>query len=621
MKNKALLTITLLLILNYYSFSQKIDGYREKDGRGLYSEADNYTNIKLTTLSEYIIPRNNYLFCVDPNDSSSYIYNEFEFLKLSELSLNSSIEEVQSKVVLSNSIDKTTEMKEYIEIVDMQVEENSDISEVFVKNRTLEHSMAIEFPSINQENEVKILTKRNPSFQYHKFLYALNHLGLKKNSGDQLFINDEDESKFLIIWLKDHKVFANYLNNNGEWQFIEAKIIHEEVKCYEANGNTYMQRDLSASIQRRSAIRSLNSIKFGDQYFVGYSFNTWDMSNCFKNEIASVHILLLNDDLSIKTTTQIPRIIYINEPPIFSTYLHAAIYKNQSNVFCVIQSQDNKLFVESFSNELNSYSKLKYLSMERMGDTKIVPLPAIPIDSGLVITYKQAKPFSKNLYSQFIRNTGKVYNATVIWTSESSDYDKIGAFNATLLNRTINYDIIDYDKNTEFQVYHKCILSIDSLFKTINYKISNKNWKEDARIKSINNYSKIVDSDVKNKKFAKFVAKSTEGKIKEIYVDETFKIKKYTKTTADKDRLLIISNYYNANMTICKSEIIVNEKSREGKEDNFIITVYYNDNGVSFWEVRNLNGVDDYSFNSRRHSSFFLNGENIQNPFLGFHDK
>ena len=96
----------------------------------------------------------------------------------------------------------------------------------FVKRNNSSPGFTLELPMHHLfPDNMQIINSGRPGMNEQRILQQLNDLGLQRservvtrNGGfninyDRLFINDEDKNKFLVIWLNNDRLYANFVCN------------------------------------------------------------------------------------------------------------------------------------------------------------------------------------------------------------------------------------------------------------------------------------------------------------------------------------------------------------------------------------------------------------------------
>jgi hypothetical protein len=603
------------------------------EGKGLYFNSDQpkpaqLLQKKLTPLSkEYQYGK----FYFSPAEDILYLVGERKVMNVDNL-----------KNKKSNEVKKAApaEMEEMVEVAESPMEEmeveDSPISSYqngFVKSSNKVSRPAFTIPKPHTSpDEIQILRDRKGKFDQNKVKRSLNKLGLKKmerlttstggfnNAYDRLFINDEDPEKFLIIWLNNNQIYANFLSNEGEWLMDKAKVIHEEVK-YQKKDRTIYQRNINGFSDKNTQLKELNSIKVGDKYYIGYSLSSWESRSLFGANIGTAHVSILNENLDIEKTVQLPATLKEGDDKQFASDLEAKIYLHKETVYCIIQSPNSgndKLFVQCFDKQLNPKTRLLYLSnkSKTYGST----IPVLKLESGLLINYWQGRKNGRGLYSLLIENDGKINDPVLVYNLPSNAVRRYAS--SYTLRKTANNNIeyhflLKEDKKTTYEVHQ---ISESDLMKKINYEINKDNWKMDFRIKEVDEISQKIDAKIQREGYSVFKKENKYIPNKTAYVSKEFLIEKLYMDKKSEQGTSIMEVYYdeNAILRFIKADR-TSSSSRSGNRSEKI-WIYFDDQGQQFWQKRESEKGTEYDERKIRTGRFTRNSK-LLDPFSEFHSK
>ncbi len=613
--------VFLFLFIAIGVSAQQVDNYMSNEGKGLYFNSDEPKPAQLlqkksTALSkEYQYGK----FYFSPAEDILYLVGERKVVNIDNLK-NKKSSEVKRAAPM--------EMEE-------MVEEDSPVSSYqngFVKssNKVARPAFTIPKPHTSPD-EIQILRDRKGKFDQNKVRGSLNQLGLKKmeklttsmggfnNAYDRLFLNDEDPEKFLIIWLNNNRIYANFLSNEGEWLMDNPKVVHEEVKFKKKDGTTY-QRNVDGFSDKSTHLKELNSFKVGDKYFIGYSMSTWESRSPFVGNIGTVHLSILNKDLDVEKTVQIPSNLEEGKDKQFASDLQAKIYLHNETVFCIIQSPNSgndKLYVQCFDEKLNPKTKLLYLSnkSKTYGST----IPVLKLESGLLINYWQGRKHGRGLYSLLIENKGKINDPVLVYNLPTNAVRKY-ASSYTLRKKANNIEyhfLFKEDKKTIYEIHQ---ISENDLMEKINYEINKDNWKMDFRIKEVEKISQKIDAKIQSKGYSvfkkenKYIPNKTAYVTKEFLIDKLYMDKKSEKGTS------IMEVYYDENAILRFVKIDRTSSSSRTGNRYEKVWIYFDDQGQQFWQKRESEKGTEYDEKKIRTGRFIRNSK-LLDPFSEFHSK
>lgn len=619
MSKKSFILLTVLMTIATLLHAQLYDDYSSNDGVGLYfnnviPKNAVVTQVLKTELSETFKYAE---FYEDIYTHKLYLHDNTDILSLDD------IFKKQQPVQANNNTTYT--------VMDIP---SSQANQFINQNNTL--PLTLEIPQHHGFSpRLQAIRPKRPHFQLNAVLEAMNSLGLEKSIEvktkgggfnmiyDRLFINDEDEKKMLVIWLNNNRVYANFLSNEGKWQFAEPKIIHNDIVCTENNGTT-LRRELDGTSDKATLITELNCIKSGDSYYVGYSISTWEASQCFVKNIASCHLSILDSKLQITKSVQIPDNFSSLSKDIFATDFQMKIHKNNDTICAIIQSPNvgtDKLFIQCFDKKLKPIRNMMYLS--NTSNTYEDLIPVVPTSKGNFICYKESRKNSYELVTQFIGNNGTATLPVRLFSIDKNDNKIISSvYMQKDKNDNLYYYFILYDlttKKTELQSYK---YSVSQFWNDLQYSITTDNWKSDKDIMTVDKICKATNDNISNHVDTEYKRAVNDEYTKYAYVDNSLSITKYS-IKINRDRLqksskFSIDIFYDEHNVMRKAEILLNGYF-EGEQLYDTILVYYNSDGNKIWEMRTNHEGKVFTSKKEVNSNKYLRKIKFDNPFEDFH--
>jgi hypothetical protein len=429
-------------------------------------------------------------------------------------------------------------------------------------------------------------------------LLKLNKIGLRKSEEvktkhggfnifyDRLFINDDDPDKFLIIWLNNDRVYANYLSNSGEWLFSAPKIIHQEITCFDKNYSA-LNRKLDEATDKSTLVTELNSIKSGKNYYVGYSITSWEGSPCFMSNIPTCHILKLNDSLQVEKSVQIPDKVFVEGNKLFASDFQLQLFMNQDTLCTFIQSPnvgEDKLFAQCFTKELTPIGKLMYLSCSSKTYADLVPVVATK--NGFWVTYKEARKSSDDIYSQFVNCNGSANQPVSVFAMPTAAREYMLRYYARKnADGSLDYYFTIRDPKSETTELRHYRTDLTSLDKDLAYNITLENWKQDKTVMDINNLVGQTDNRIKQKQYIEFQREVSKSCKRFAYSNNAMDILKFTETQERQNSKFILTAYFDLSQTLRFAHIYTESKRNNNLVEKKDITVYFNSDGESYWEM------------------------------------
>jgi len=637
---KILFSLSFLLTFNIILLSQNYDDYMSQEGVGLYFRnlIPNRAEMKLISKTELSSGFEYAGFYEDILNKKLYlkIWDKainINDLKDVDLKKNKNLNRIQ--YTEPEVIDESIKMESVSDMEDEKVSlEKSAAYHPFVKLSYLIPDLSVEIPQHHTiGNRLQSISGSRSGLDLDAVLYKLNSLGLKeyeqvntKNGGfnilyDRLFINDEDESKFLVIWLNNDRIYANFLSNAGEWEFSEPKIVHKDIICHNKNGEIY-SRDLSGTTDKSTLVTELNSIKYGDKYYIGYSLNSWESSPCFGGNLASCHISLLNSRLEVEKTVQIPSDFNNENEKRFASDLQMKMYMNNDTICAVIQSPnvgEDKLFVQCFDKNLGFMGSMMYLSCKSSTFSNLIPVVNVP--NGFLITYKEIRKSTEDIYTQFIGNQNSAFKPLSVLSLAKSGNLRVVSTYMQKNSDNLDYYFVISDRSKGKTYLYQYQLTLVDYWTFLNYKIDADNWKSNKEIVEINTLVKQTEANIIQKRLNVYNLDFNEHVNKLVYVNKAFGIMKFTENYKDKNLQKNTSFYYDNDLNIRLAQFRLEETTEERtpvKRINYI-QVYFNSDGKKIWEIRTDQDGKIYTDERDVRSVKFLYNYQINKPFDEFH--
>lgn len=614
--------VFLFLFIVVSVTAQRFDNYMSNEGKGLYFKADQPKPAQL--LQKKSTPL-----------SKDYQYAKFYFSPAEEILYLAARRKVTNVDNLKNKTSKKMTSAAPMEMEEVAVEEDSPIGSYengFVKSSNQVSRPAFTIPKPHTSpDEIQILRDRNGKFDQNKVKRTLNQLGLRKmerlttamggfnNAYDRLFINDEDPEKFLIIWLNNNRIYANFLSNQGEWFLSNPKVIHEEVKYQKKNGTIY-QRNVDGSSDKTTHLKELNCIKVGNKYYIGYSMSTWEGRSPFGANIGTVHVSMLDENLDIEKTVQIPGALIEGNDKQFASDLQAKIHLHNETIYCIIQSPNtgqDKLYVQCFDKKLKPKTQLLYLSnnSKTYGST----IPVLKLETGLLINYWQGRKKGRGLYSLLIENNGKVNDPVMVYNLSSSGVRRYASsYTLRKTGNNIEYHFLfKEDKKTIYEVYQ---IAENDLIQKINYEINKDNWKNDIRIKEVDELTQKINAKIKSKEYSVFKKENKYIPNKTAYVTKEFEIEKLYMDKKSKKGTSVMEAYYDENALLRFIKVDRTAASSRSGNRSEKVWIYFDDQGQQFWQKRESEKGTEYDERKIRTKRFIRNTK-LLTPFEEFHSR
>jgi hypothetical protein len=437
-------------------------------------------------------------------------------------------------------------------------------------------------------------TKR-PGFSAEKVIAKLNALGLMKNENvktsgggfnilyDRLFINDEDETKMLVIWCDKDKVYANYLSNQGTWQLAQPKIIHEDVTCTDQDGKK-TKRTIDGATDKSTLITELSSSFYNGAYYICYSLSTWEGSPCFNMNLASVHIMKLNANLDAEQRLQIPSEIS-NEYRLFATDLQVQMLRNKNTFFAVIQSPNvgsDKIFLQSFNADLSPKTELLYLSAK----AKMYPdLAALSLnDEGMFLSWKENNGDLTSVVTVNVAADGIPSVPVKVMSYKKGKF--LSDMKTSVEGAELFYHFL-VDENDEIS-YQKYSVSVPQFYVDLKSKLTPENWKSNVYIVEADELVKETDKEIAEKKLLSFkrtLSQSEYGtKERLLATDNELLIKKFTEIQQKSKKAYTISIYYD-DYKVARYISAFLEQGKDGKGPE-TYAIYFDDEGKILIEMK-----------------------------------
>ena len=633
----------LLLTLPFMSISQEFDDYMSIKGKGLYFYEVIPKHATLKLISKKEIDK-----CLQYADFYEDEFDKNLYLKTWEKALNvKEIKDLEQEKKAGLNASKGN-WPAGIESINIVSETDEVFSEFVAQESFYPYNSFItrdkDLPGLHFKmpqhhtfgDRLQALNPNRPGFNVDKVLYKLNTLGLEKSQYvkcqgggfniiyDRLFINDEDENKLLVIWLNNDRVYANFLSNSGEWEFATPKIIHTDITCTGKDGET-LARNLDGYTDKSTLITELNCIKSGDKYYVGYSITSWESTPCFFSNLASCHLLLLDKNLDVEKSVQIPSSFTNNDYKIFASDSQMKIYSNNDTICVVIQSPNtgnDKLFVQCFDKNLQKLGRMMYLSCS--SNTYADLIPVIDVPYGFFVTYKEKRKNTIDIYTQFISLSGGALQPSSVYSlPKSGNFRVLSYYMKKDTDGNFAYYFVIEDTKTRKVFLYQYQLTFADFWKTMNYKITAENWRSDQEILEIDKLVKQTDLSISQNKLNSYKKNVEEGVNKYAWVNHEFVILKYSEDYKWKTNSLNKTVYYGPDGAVRHVKIDVQEMSKDKttqtRKDK--ILVYFNSDGVKIWEIRtDLEGkiyTDQYGVRSEK----YLYNLKLSNPFEEFHEK
>ncbi|MFK8007636.1 MAG: hypothetical protein AB8H03_14750 [Saprospiraceae bacterium] len=613
--------VFLFLFIVVSVSAQNFDNYMSNEGKGLYFKSDQPKPAQLVQKKSTPLG-NKYQygkFYFSPAEDILYLAAERNVINVDNLKNKKSNKVIaEAPMVMEEMVEAESPMSSY---------QNG-----FVKSSNKVSRPAFTIPKPhNSPDEIQILRDRKGKFDQNKVKRSLNQLGLKKrerlttamggfnNAYDRLFINDEDPEKFLIIWLNNNRIYANFLSNEGEWLLDNPKVVHEEVKFQKKDGTIY-QRNVDGFSDKTTHLKELNSFKVGDKYYIGYSMSAWESRSLFGGNIGTVHVSILNENLDIEKTVQIPSTLIEGNDKQFASDLQAKIHLHNETIYCIIQSPNtgqDKLYVQCFDKKLNPKTQLLYLSnnSKTYGST----IPVLKLASGLLINYWQGRKNGRGLYSLLIGKNGEINDPVLVYNLPSNGVRRYASsYTLRKVANNLEYHFLfKEDKKTIYEVHQ---ISENDLMQKINYEINKDNWKMDFRIKEVEELTQKIDAKIMSKDYSIFKKENEYLPTKTAYVTKEFEIEKLYMDKKSKQGTSIMEVYYDENALLRFIKVDKTSTSTRTRNQSEKVWIYFDDQGQQFWQKRESEKGTEYEERKIRTGRFIRNTK-LLTPFDEFHSR
>jgi hypothetical protein len=621
------LLFSFLCLTTLNVLSQSVDSYTSNEGRGLYFDAERMlpksANLKFMSKKEVPKPLLYGDFYEDPFTNKVYLYTGSDVM---------AVEEFKSPGQLADKGQKVVEM---VTISQGTVDEGGNYHNYgFVRTERNYEGTALRLPQhhLFPRRLQAVDPKRN--IRLTKVLDQLNSLGLTPNrhvttkSGgfnviyDRLFINDEDADKFLVIWLKEDRLFANFLTNDGQWVLPEPKVIHKDITVYDDNGQA-LNRKFDGSTDKSTLVTELSCIKSGDGYYIGYSINSWESTTGFSWNISTCHVSLLSKTLEVLASQQIPNMVAKSDRTRpFASDLQMQLVKNNDMLYAVIQSPNvgrDKLFVQCFDKNLQPRTSLNYLSNNSQTYANLVPV--VRLKDGVLITYKQKRGNRTDVFTQLIDDQGYAHLPVSIYEMPDGGNEYIASVHVSMdKNKVLHYYLKINDRKLGNSYLYQYQISLDDYTKALKYEIRPENWKEDKLVREANAISDAINKAIEKNGFPVFKKLYNESLLKTAYADSALIIRKFVTLNKQKEYSQENTYYYDQQGTVRKVVILLKIAPGSSlRTKPGIYTVYYNQDGKKLWEIKE-NEDGTFVFGEKDvDSKRLLYDIKINDPFSEFH--
>jgi hypothetical protein len=609
------------------SYAQYIDSYASYEGKGLAFDQEHMLpkRADLHLVAKKLVP--------EPLRFSSFYEDPFSHKIL--LYSNNGVKAIDELGQVEPAVKKEENSGGIAEVMPNVGEESMKYVKNFVELEPSYPGKAILLPQRYDFQKTLQALDPHRNFDPVEILKQLNGLGLTTEHSlttsaginitvyDRLFINDQDPDKFLVIWCKDNRLFANFLLNSGKWEFEKPKIIHTDITLYGEHG-MQLKRDIYGKTEKATLVTELSCIKSGDDYYIGYSLNTWESSEGFSSKIATCHVSLFSGSLEIKRSVQLPQVIATDDKTkIFSSELKMQLVLFRDTLCAVIQSEDSwreKIFVQCFDKNLRVLVYFNYLTNSSQPYGSLVPV--VPVDQGFLITYQEKRKNSIAVYTQLITRRGWPQLPVCIYSVPDGGNEYMQGMHVRKdENNRLNYYIkLNEQKGNNSALYHYQ-LSVDEYMNAVNYELNKDNWKNDKSVQEANLVSEQVNKAIAKKQYAVFT-KKTEGSLKRTaWVDSSLTVRKIGFMWDMKTYTMQQNNYYDRTGVIRMVQVML--KTLPDDRSNLksgIVTVYFNEDGKKFWEMKeNDDGTKEYGEREVK-SSRLMYRKNLEDPIKAFHE-
>jgi hypothetical protein len=298
------------------------------------------------------------------------------------------------------------------------------------------------------------------------------------------------------------------------------------------------------------------------------------------------------------------------------------IVLHKDTLMAVIQSPNSgkdKLFVECFDKYLNPVSPLHYLTNNSQTYSSLVPV--IQVANGFLITYKEKKTNYSAVYTQLIHFNGRPELPVSVFSFPDDGDEYLTSLHAMSdqKNNLHYYMTMGNRKDDKFTLY-EYQLPLADFTTALNYQISNDNWKKDKKVIESTAVMDAINKTIARKGFASFRKNTFESIFKTAFADTSLVIRKYISEYKAKNYGYKMNFFYDQRGII--RIISIEVKSQPGVDLGVkpgIFTVYFNEDGIKFWEMKeNEDGTIDYG-EKAVNSSRILRDLKIADPFYEFH--